>query len=220
MSFSSDFSFYEELNKSYDSSNLIESDIEKEECEEESIQNSEKKITNKRRVSKISLLMEELKNNKKMRSEFDDDISTDEYDIECDENSRETKQSVNSVNSYENIFSKFDIKFPFKFNQKEFIISIESDLLELNKNTTEDLIKNIIKKINGKNIFFRENKYTYIISLKDCEEEMDKEFYKDNYELIQNSCIKYPYESLLNEIKDNKFNLSCKNSLNIMIRKI
>ena len=67
MSFSSDFSFYEELNKSYDSSNLIESDIEKEECEEESIQNSENKITNKRRVSKISLLMEELKNNKKMR---------------------------------------------------------------------------------------------------------------------------------------------------------
>ena len=165
MSFSSDFSFYEELNKSYDSSNLIESDIEKEECEEESIQNSEIKITNKRRVSKISLLMEELKNNKKMTSEYDDDISTDEYDIECDENSRETKQSVNSVNSYENIFSKFDIKFPFKFNQKEFIISIESDLLELNKNTTEDLIKNIIKKINGKNIFLRENKYTYIISL-------------------------------------------------------
>ena len=220
MSFSSDFSFYEELNKSYDSSNLIESDIEKEECEEESIQNSEKKITNKRRVSKISLLMEELKNNKKMTSEYDDDISTDEYDIECDENSRETKQSVNSVNSYENIFSKFDIKFPFKFNQKEFIISIESDVFNLNENKVEDLIKNAIKKINEKNFTFKENKNTYIISLKDCEEDTDKEFYKDNYEISKNYFINYPYELLLNNIKDTKLNLNCKNSLNIMIRKI
>ena len=210
MSFSSDLSFSEELNKSLDSSNIIRTLIEKEEGEEESILYTEEKPVNKRRISKISL---------QMQSELDD-ISTDEYDVDFEENSIQSKQSVNSINQNENIFGKFEINFPFKFNQKEFIISIESDLLELNKNTTEDLIKNIIKKINGKNIFFRENKYTYIISLKDCEEEMDKEFYKDNYELIQNSCIKYPYESLLNEIKDNKFNLSCKNSLNIMIRKI
>ena len=220
MSFSSDFSFYEELNKSYDSSNLIESDIEKEECEEESIQNSENKITNKRRVSKISLLMEELKNNKKMTSEYDDDTSTDEYDIECDENSRETKQSVNSVNLYENIFSKFDIEFLFKFNKKEFIISIESDVFNLNENKVEDLIKNAIKKINEKNFSFKENKNTYIISLKDCEEDTDKEFYKDNYEITKNYSINYPYELLLNEIKDTKLNLNCKNSLNFMIRKI
>ena len=163
--------------------------------------------------------MEELKNNKKMRSEYDDDISTDEYDIECDENSRETKQSVNSVNSYENIFSKFDIKFPFKFNQKEFIISIESDVFNLNENKVEDLIKNAIKKINEKNFTFKENKNTYIISLKDCEEDTDKEFYKDNYEISKNYCINYPYELLLNNIKDTKLNLNCKNSLNIMIRK-
>ena len=164
--------------------------------------------------------MEELKNNKKMTSEYDDDISTDEYDIECDENSRETKQSVNSVNSYENIFSKFDIKFPFKFNQKEFIISIESDVFNLNENKVEDLIKNAIKKINEKNFTFKENKNTYIISLKDCEEDTDKEFYKDNYEISKNHCINYLYELLLNEIKDTKLNLNCKNSLNIMIRKI
>ena len=219
MSFSSDLSFSEELNKSLDSSNIIRTLIEKEEGEEESILYTEEKPVNKRRISKISLQMEELKNKKNIQSELDD-ISTDECDVDFEENSIQNKQSVNSINQNENIFGKFEINFPFKFNQKEFIISIESDLLELNKNTTEDLIKNIIKKINGKNIFFRENKYTYIISLKDCEEEMDKEFYKDNYELIQNSCIKYPYETLLNEIKDNKFNLSCKNSLNIMIRKI
>ena len=219
MSFSSDLSFSEELNKSLDSSNIIRTLIEKEEGEEESILYTEEKPVNKRRISKISLQMEELKNKRNMQSELDD-ISTDECDVDFEENSIQNKQSVNSINQNENIFGKFEINFPFKFNQKESIISIESDLLELNKNTTEDLIKNIIKKINGKNIFFRENKYTYIISLKDCEEEMDKEFYKDNYELIQNSYIKYPYESLLNEIKDNKFNLSCKNSLNIMIRKI
>jgi hypothetical protein len=219
MSFSSDLSFSEELNKSLDSLNIIRTLIEKEEGEEESILYSEEKPVNKRRISKISLQMEELKNKKNIQSELDD-ISTDEYDVDFEENSIQNKQNVNSINQNENIFGKFEINFPFKFNQKEFIISIESDLLELNKNTTEDLIKNIIKKINGKNIFFRENKYTYIISLKDCEEEMDKEFYKDNYELIQNSCIKYPYELLLNKIKENKFNLSCKNSLNIMIRKI
>ena len=220
MSFSSDFSFYEELNKSYDSSNLIESDNEKEDCEEESIQYSEEKITNKRRVSKISLQMEELKNKKKLASEFDDDISTDEYDIECGENSRQSKQSVNSINSCENIFSKFDIKFPFKFNKKEYIISTESDVFNLNENRVEDLIKNVIKKINEKNITFKENKDTYIISLKDCEEDTDKEFYKDNYEIIENYSTNYPHEVLLNEIKDSKINLNCKNSLNIMIRKI
>jgi len=220
MSFSSDFSFSEELNKSYDSSNLIENDIVQEDCEEESIQYSEEKITNKRRISKISLQMEELKNKKKITSELNDDISTDEYDIECDENSRETKQSVNSVNLYENIFSKFDIEFLFKFNKKEFIISIESDVFNLNENKVEDLIKNAIKKINEKNFSFKENKNTYIISLKDCEEDTDKEFYKDNYEITKNYSINYPYELLLNEIKDTKLNLNCKNSLNFMIRKI
>ena len=220
MSFSSDFSFSEELNKSYDSSNLIENNTEQEECEEESIQYSEEKITNKRRISKISLQMEELKNKKKITSELNDDISTDEYDIECDENSRETKQSVNSVNLYENIFSKFDIEFLFKFNKKEFIISIESDVFNLNENKVEDLIKNAIKKINEKNFSFKENKNTYIISLKDCEEDTDKEFYKDNYEITKNYSINYPYELLLNEIKDTKLNLNCKNSLNFMIRKI
>ena len=220
MSFSSDFSFSEELNKSYDSSNLIENDIVQEDCEEESIQYSEEKVTNKRRISKISLQMEELKNKKKITSELNDDISTDEYDIECDENSRETKQSVNSVNLYENIFSKFDIEFLFKFNKKEFIISIESDVFNLNENKVEDLIKNAIKKINEKNFSFKENKNTYIISLKDCEEDTDKEFYKDNYEITKNYSINYPYELLLNEIKDTKLNLNCKNSLNFMIRKI
>ena len=220
MSFSSDFSFSEELNKSYDSSNLIENDIVQEDCEEESIQYSEEKITNKRRISKISLQMEELKNKKKITSELNDDISTDEYDIECDENSRETKQSVNSVNLYENIFSKFDIEFLFKFNKKEFIISIESDVFNLNENKVEDLIKNAIKKINEKKFSFKENKNTYIISLKDCEEDTDKEFYKDNYEITKNYSINYPYELLLNEIKDTKLNLNCKNSLNFMIRKI
>ena len=220
MSFSSDLSFYEELNKSYDSSNLFGSDIEKEEREEESFPYSAEKILNKKRISKISLQMEELKNKKKMISEFDDDISTDGYDLDFEESSRQSKQSVNSINSYENIFSKFDIKFPFYFNKKEFIINIESDVFNLNEKRVEDLIKNVIKKINEKNITFQENKDTYIISLKDCEEDTDKEFYKDNYELKNNYCINYPHMSLLNEIKETTLNLSCKNSLNIMIRKI
>ena len=93
-------------------------------------------------------------------------------------------------------------------------------MFNLNENKVEDLIKNAIKKINEKNFTFKENKNTYIISLKDCEEDTDKEFYKDNYEISKNYCINYLYELLLNNIKDTKLNLNCKNSLNIMIRKI
>jgi hypothetical protein len=52
------------------------------------------------------------------------------------------------------------------------------------------------------------------------DDSFDKEFYKDNYEISKNYFINYPYELLLNEIKDTKLNLNCKNLLNIMIRKI
>ena len=221
MSFSSDLSFSEELNKSLDSSNIIRTLIEKEEGEEESILYTEEKPVNKRRISKISLQMEELKQKIKTIKELDD-YSIEENDFYLDESSRCSKSSLKSNESNtkkENLFNKFDIYFTFKFNQKEFMISIESDVFNLNQNHIEDLVKNSIKKINEKNIFFQDNKINYILSLKDCDD-YNEDFYRDNYELISydKKIINYPFDLTLNEVKNQKIKLICKNTLNIMIR--
>ena len=83
----------------------------------------------------------------------------------------------------------------------------------------QDLIKNIIYKINEKNIIFQHKKVKYIISLKDCE---DPDFYKDNYELRNyetKDFSKYPFDLPLSDIKDTKLYFVSKNCLNLMIRK-
>ena len=139
-----------------------------------------------------------------------------------DESSRCSKSSLKSNESNtikENLFNKFDIYFTFKFNQKEFMISIESDVFNLNQNNVEDLVKNSIKKINEKNIFFQDNKINYILSLKDYDD-YNEDFYRDNYELISydKKMINYPFDLTLNEVKNQKIKLICKNTLNIMIR--
>lgn len=219
MSVNSSLSLSDELNQSLDSSNM---DLSFNEREEEFNNKKQNKTLKKRKISKISLQMEELKQKIKTIKEFDD-YSTDENDFYLDENSRCSKSSLKSNESNakkENVFNKFDIFFSFKFNQKDFIISLESDVFNLNQNNIEDLVKNTIKKINEKNIFFQDNKINYILSLKDCEEDSNEDFYKDNYELISYSkkIINYPFDLLLNEVKNQKINLICKNTLNIMIR--
>ena len=76
---------------------------------------------------------------------------------------------------------------------------------------------------------FKVNKINYILSLKDCEEDVDKDFYTDNYALIDYNpkktfnnfdYIKYPSDLFLKDIKSSKLNLVCKSPLNIMIREI
>lgn len=219
MSVNSSLSLSDELNQSLDSSNL---DMSFNEREEEFNNKKQNKILKKRKISKISLQMEELKQKIKTIKELED-YSTDENDFYLDESSRCSKSSLKSNESNtkkENVFNKFDIFFSFKFNQKDFIISIESDVFNLNQNNIEDLVKNTIKKINEKNIFFQDNKINYILSLKDCEEDSNEDFYKDNYELISydKKIINYPFDLILNEVKNQKINLICKNTLNIMIR--
>ena len=81
----------------------------------------------------------------------DIDISTDDFDIDFDETRQSSTISENKSN--ENIFSKFEIYFSFLFNNKEFLVSIESDVFNLNKNNVQDLIKNIIYKINEKILY-------------------------------------------------------------------
>ena len=215
MSFNADNSLSEELNKSFDSSNFNDSFIQKEE-KNSFIQ--EEKPLKKRRISKLSLKLEELKNKTNQIEENDIDISTDDFDMDLDETRQSSTISENKNN--ENIYSKFEIFFSFLFNNKEFLVSIESDVFNLNKNNVQDLVKNIIYKINEKNIIFQHKKIKYIISLKDCE---DPDFYKDNYELRNyetKEFSKYPFDLPLSDIKDTKLFFVCKNCLNIMIRKL
>ena len=111
------------------------------------------------------------------------------------------------------------IYFSFLFDKKEFIIQIESDVFNISENNIQHLIKNIIYKINDKNIIIQNDKINYIISLKDSDEQ---DFYKNNYELRtykENDYIVYPPDLLLNDIEAKKLNLVSKNYLNIMIRK-
>ena len=120
----------------------------------------------------------------------------------------------------ENLFSKYSINFSFLFDKKEFSVLIESDVFNTNKNNVQDLIKNIVNKINEKNIIIQNDKINYILSLKESEEEY---FYKNSYELRtykNNGCIIYKSDLLLSNIKETKLNFVSKNYLNIMIRKI
>jgi hypothetical protein len=214
MIFNADNSLSEEFNKSFDSSNFNDGFIQKEE-KNSFIQ--EEKPQKKRRISKLSLKLEELKNKTNQIEENDIDISTDDFEIDLDETRQSSITSENKSN--ENIYSKFEIYFSFLFNNKEFLVSIESDVFNLNENNVQDLIKNIIYKINEKNIIFQHKKVKYIISLKDCE---DPDFYKDNYELRNyetKDFSKYPFDLPLSDIKDTKLYFVSKNCLNLMIRK-
>ena len=152
------------MNKSYDSSNFNDSLIEK---EERSSYLTEEKNRNEKRISKISLQMEEMKNKINQMKENELDISTDDIDIDLDANEEQKfyKTSIKSLENLrnENVFSKFDIIFSFIFDKQEFLISIESDVFNVNKNSVQDLIKNIINKINEKKIIFQHKKNKYIL---------------------------------------------------------
>ena len=210
MSINSNKSLSEELNKSCDSSNMENSFTEKN--------------NTKRRISKISLQIEEMKNRASQIKEIDNDISTDDIDVDLEENEN-PKYSNTIIKSFrnENAFSKFDVNFTFVFDKKEFLFTLESDVFNLNLNTFKDLIKNVIHKINEKNIIFQHKKNKYILSIKDCEEEYNEKFYEDNYELRYYESKEYfkcPFDLLLSEKKDVKLYFVSKNGLNIMIRKI
>ena len=210
-------SFSEELNKSYDSSDLAYSITEK---EDKSSNLQEEKVQKKRKISKISLKLEEMKDKINSINENEFDASTEDIDVDLDFDEIPLFYKSNKYLKKENIFTKFNIYFSFLFDKKEFIIQIESDPFNINENNVEDLIKNIIKKINDKNIIIQNDKINYIISLKDSDEQ---DFYKNNYEIRtykEKECIIYPSDLLLSDIKATKLILVSKKYLNIMIRKV
>ena len=125
--------------------------------------------------------MDELKN----KSEDDDYFKELNEGNEFDEfeNEYDFNLNVNLVKNNENNYTKYNAYFYFKLNEdKEFIFPIQSDIFNKSKQYIFELIKNIIKKINEKNIVINYNNIDYIVSLKDAEDE-DIEFYEKNFEL-------------------------------------
>ena len=170
--------------------------------------------------------MEELENKRKESTDYlneiNEEISLDDFKNELND--------MRPSETFQDKFSKFDVFFNFTIQKKEFVFQIKSDLFNLNRQYSYELIKNIVKKINEKNITINQNNTNYIVSLKDfddSEEENNMDFYSRNYELkpinkINFTSIKesenYSSDSLLKNIDNKKISFVVKNSFNIMFR--
>ena len=144
----------------------------------------------KRKKSKISIHFEEYKNRKKeydnfIKEEIDEENDLNEFnEFNCNEADNINFSYDNNENNILNNLRQFEVYFYFKINDsKEFIFPIQTDFFNIKEEYGYDLIKNIIKKINDKKLIVENNSIKYIISLKDCEDENNKEFYIKNYEL-------------------------------------
>ena len=181
--------------------------------------------------------MEKIKNEIKEYDEFvkneidENDLYRElEYDYESDDEfDCDEKKQYNQFNNYENYYNiniiNFKVYFYFEINNYKYVFSIESDDFNIEKNYIYELLKNIVKIINNKNITIKYHNNNYLVSLKDIEDN-DKEFYIKNYEL--KSCKKnnfYPkndlpsYSStiLLKNIIKDRISFVSKNPLNIML---
>ena len=180
----------------------------------------------KKRRSKISIQIEEIENKRKESGEFNqelnDNMELEEYDKKLNEKSRIYENN-------ENKFAKFDVFFYFTLKNKEFVFQIKTDFFNKNEQYIYELIKNIVKKINEKNIIINYNNANYIVSLKDCDdfEDNDKRFYMENYEIKQcniknltplDDTHNFSSDSLIKNIERKKLSFVSKTPLNIMIR--
>ena len=191
-----------------------------------------------RRLSKISIQMEKIQQEIKEYDEFikneieeDEDIY-DELDEEFDCSEIDfhiKKQYYNNSDCNFINFKSFKVYFYFEINKDcNFIFPIESDIFNAEKQYIYELLKNIVKLINNKNIVINNNNIKYNISLKDCEDNND-DFYINNYEL--KPCKKttfvpkfdlpsYSAYSLLTNIAKERISFVSKNPLNIMLIQI
>ena len=170
--------------------------------------------------------MDELKNKSEddeYFKELNDGNEFDEFENELDCNSKKLYLDKKIVDKY----IKFNIYFYFKLDENnEYIFPIQSDIFNKSKQYVHELIKNIIKKINEKNIVINFNNVDYIVSLKDTENE-DVDFYINNYELKpckkknfkpKDDCPSFSSNSLLENVDNKLISFISKNSLNVMIR--
>ena len=181
-----------------------------------------------KRKSKISMQFEELTKDIKEYDKFVKEDFEEEYlyqEFESEEN--------NNINYNQNIiikknnFQKFIIYFNFKLNEnKEFIFPIESDLFNIDNQYVDELIENIINKINNKSITINYNSKEYIISLKNYENNNKKEFLIQNYELrfCNKKTLKPKFDLppishiiLIKNIINEKISFICKNNLYILL---
>jgi len=174
--------------------------------------------------------MEKLENRIKENEDYikdinDDGVVSEEFENELNIIAKDLKNEKEKDK-----FSKFNVFFYFTIKNKEFVIQIKSDLFDLNKQYTYELLQNIVKKINEKRITINCDNTKYILSLKDIEDYEDnnnKYFYSQNYEFKQcnkqnfipkNDGIIYSSESLLNNLDSKQISFMAKNPLNIMLR--
>lgn len=172
------------------------------------------------------------KNEIKEKEEFNSDEFSEESDFDGinDDNDKINENFHYSNNFIENNFNclnKFKVYFFLKIdNSNEFVYPIETDFLNIKNQYGYDLIKNVIQKINEKKIIINLNSINYIVSLKDCEDENNKMFIDQNYELRPFSiktykpkfdCPKFCSNSLLKEFINENISFISKNEINIML---
>ena len=174
--------------------------------------------------------MENMKN-KINENEEEESLKENDFNELNDElnklqNSNLFDNNKNNINKYK----QYNIYFYLYINKDNiFILPIQSDFFNVNKQYTHELIKNSVKKINEQKFIIKYNSINYIISLKDIEDdEENMDFYSHNYEL--KICKKtnffpkddapcYCPDSLLKNIEKENISFILKNSLNVMLRK-
>jgi hypothetical protein len=178
-----------------------------------------------KKKSKISIFAEELtKEIKEYDKQFKEEIIEENFydDFNYEENTNIFYKEKNKVNDNK----KFTVYFYLELNKNNYyIFPIESDLLNINTQYGYDLIENIINKINNKSIVVNNNSMQYIFSLKNCENNNNKNFYMENYELrLCKKNLKPNFELppffssiLLKNILNEKLSLICHNNLYIML---
>ena len=177
--------------------------------------------------SKISLQFEQLKYkeieyNNNITEEKEECNSKNDFSDDFPENIHLSKYNENNLNDYK----QFEIYFYCVINGNEYIFPIKTDFLNVKKEFGYDLIKNIVKKINNNNLIVISNSIKNIISLKDIEDDDNKDFYINNYELRH--CKKksmmpkhdlpaFSSYYLLEKLSNERISFISKNSLNIML---
>ena len=177
-----------------------------------------------RKKSKISIQMEEMKKNSNEEDDDTQEITEEnEFEEEFDFNSK----NVDFSKKEEDNSAEFEAYFYFHLDgENEFVFPVKSDSFNKNKQYAYELIKNIIKKINEKNITIKYNNTNYTVYIKDEQDTEDADFYTKNYELKpckkknfkpKNDNPSYSPNSLLKNIEKNKISFVSKSPLNIML---
>ena len=155
---------------------------------------------------------------------YEENISFEIYDEEKELKNHDFSNNIKIDNNY---LKNYKIYFYLKLNKDKFIFPIITDYFNVNTQYIYDLIKNIVKKINDKNIIINCNNNNYIVSLRDIEDDENMDFYINNYELRpskkknfipKSDCPSFSSSSLLKNIENENISFISKNSLNIMLR--